>query len=54
MKVDAVIFFLFTGTSTGTGSIGKNSGKLKQIGKFLPIYQQMISTRRIEIIKNKI
>jgi hypothetical protein len=42
-------FFLPTGTRTGTSSIGKNGGKLE----FLPMYQLMILTRRIKIIKDK-
>jgi hypothetical protein len=46
-------FFPPIGASTGTCSVGENKGKLKQFGNFLPIYRQIISTRRIEIITNK-
>jgi hypothetical protein len=39
--------------SSHSGSVGKKSSKLEQIGNLLPLYRQMISTGRTEIITNK-
>jgi hypothetical protein len=36
------VFFLPIGTGTGTHSIGKNGGKIEQIGNLLPLYLQSI------------
>lgn len=41
-------FFLPTGTGTSTHSNGKSSVKIEQMGNFLPLYLQMISTERKE------
>jgi hypothetical protein len=44
---------VFLPTGTNTGSVGENNGKLEQSGTYLSMYQQMTSTRRKEIIKDK-